>query len=133
MRPPYQLIAPGARRGNRFWIVRGRRPDHREFEASTRCEDSETARRVAADIYARIVAEGPAPAAAVKSFADAADAYVRWRNPSPADFKRIERLVARLGSTPIREVGQDDLVRAAKAHERAVSGATLNREYVRPL
>lgn len=133
MRLPYQLIAPGQRRGNRFWIVRGRRPDGREFEISTRSSDAADARRIAALAYARIIAENPAPARPVEpTFQDAADAYIRWRKPGRVDLARINRLTRRLGTLPAAAVTQDDLVRAANQHGRPVSGATLNREYTRP-
>jgi hypothetical protein len=133
MRLPYQLIGPGQRRGNRFWIVRGRRPDGREFEISTRSPDAADARRIAAIAYARIIAEGPAPARPVEpTFQDAADAYIRWRKPGRIDLARINRLTRRLGTLPAAAVTQDDLVRAANQHDKPVSGATLNREYTRP-
>lgn len=133
MRLPYQLLAPGARRGNRFYIVRGRRPDGREFEVSTRSADPADARRIAALAYARIVAEGPAAARPVEpTFQAAADAYIRWRNPAKVDLARINRLTRRLGSLPVAAITQDDLVRAANQHGSLVGGATLNREYTRP-
>lgn len=133
MRPSYQLIPPGKRRGNPFWIVRGRRPNGREFEATTGCADAEDARRTAATIYARIWAEGP-PAAKplVATFGDAADAYIRYRKPAHAELHRVERLRLLLGVLPVGDVGQEDLVRAVNQHPTAVGGATLNREYVRP-
>jgi integrase len=133
MRATYQLFAPGTRRGNPFWIVRGRRPDRREFEVSTGCTDAEDARRTAATIYARIWAEGPAAAKpAVATFGDAADAYIRFRRPGRDELARVEKLRHLLGALSIADVGQDDLVRAANQHPTAVGGATLNREYVRP-
>jgi len=130
---PYDLIPPGKRRGNPFWIARGRLPDGREWEASTRRTDKEDASRVAAERYAKACAESPAadrPVAA--TFSDAADAYIRWRNPSKVELDRVERLRRLLGKLPVSDVGQDDLVRAANQHPTAVGGATLNREYVRP-
>lgn len=133
MRPPYQLIAPGQRRGNRFYIARGRKPDGREFEISTRSTDPQDARRIAALAYARIAAESPAPDRALNpTFSDAAQAYIRWRKPGKADLSRIQRLVDRLGTLPVAAVTQDDLVRAAGQHGKPVTGATLNREYTRP-
>ncbi len=134
MRHPngYALITPGKRRGNPFYIVRGRTPDGREFEATTNSADPALAQRLAATIFARLCAERPADAKpALATFADAADAYVRWRRPGKADQARVDRLRAALGPLPIADVGQDDLVRVANAH-RKVAGATLNREYVRP-
>lgn len=133
MRLPYQLIAPGGRRGNRFWIMRGRRPDGREFEVSTRSPDQADARRIAALAYARIVAESPAAARPVEpTFQDAADAYIRWRKPAKVDLARINRLTRRLGTLPVSAIAQDDLVRAANQHGSLIGGATLNREYTRP-
>lgn len=133
MRPPYSLIAPGQRRGNRFFIVRGRRPDGREFEFSTRSTDPADARWIAATGYARIAAESPAPGRQVApTFKDAAQAYERWRKPSKADTARIDRLVDRLGTLQVANITQDDLVRAAGQHRGTVTGATLNREYTRP-
>ena len=133
MRPPYTIIPPGQRRGNRFYIVRGRRPDGREFEFSTRSSDPQDARRIAAAGYARIATQSPAPDRQVApTFRDAADAYSRWRNPAATDRARIDRLVDRLGTLPVADVTQDDLVRAAGQHGGPVGGATLNREYVRP-
>lgn len=132
MRPPYKLYPPGSRRDNPFYIVRGRRPDQREFEATTGSADPEAAGRIAADIYARIVNEGRRPAPVGRTFDEACVAYVRWRNPSSADRERIGRLRRLLGPLPVTAVGQEDLVRAAAQHPRKVTGATLNREYTRP-
>jgi integrase len=130
---PYRLIPPGKRRGNPFWIIRCRRPNGKEFEGSTHCTDKADAERTAATIYARICAEGPAPARPlIATFSDAADAYIRFRNPGRDEFARVERLRRLMGRLPIAGVGQDDLVRAANQHPTAVAGATLNREYVRP-
>jgi len=132
MRQPYTLIPPGQRRGNPFYLLRGRKPDGRQFEVTTRCTDAKDAQRTAALIYAQIVANSPAAGAVARTFRDAADAYIRWRNPGKADLGRIERLCERLGTKAIGEVSQDDLVMAAKQHDGAVTGATLNREYTRP-
>lgn len=129
----YSFIPPGKRKNNRFFLVRGRTPDGREFEVSTRCTDETHARRAAAIIYARLCEERPATIQPVAwSFSDACDAYIRWRTPAPADLDRIERLRTKLGSLPVAQVGQEDLVNVARAHPRQVAGATLNREYVRP-
>jgi integrase len=127
----YKLYAPGERRKNPFFVVRGRTPDGREFEVSTHTTDEEAAPRIAATIFARLCAEYPSFKPALITFSDAADAYIRWRNPRKADLARIERLRATLGDLPVAEVAQDDLVRAANQH-RNVTGATLNRDYVRP-
>lgn len=133
MRQPYRLFAPGARRGNPYFIVRGRKPDGREYEATTGCTDQASAERVAAVIHARMCAESPATAKPlVVTFSDAADAYIRFRTPSRVELERIERLRRVLGKLPVSDVGQDDLVRTANQHPAAVTGATLNREYVRP-
>ena len=74
MRQPYRLFAPGTRRGNPHFIVRGRRPNGREYEATTRCADQTDAERVAATIHAGMCAEGPAADKPVAgTFGDAAD------------------------------------------------------------
>jgi integrase len=130
---PYRLIAPGKRRGNPHFIVRGRKPDGREYEATTRCTDKADAERLAPGIHARMCAAGPAAHKPVAgTFGDAADAYIRWRNPNRVESDRVERLRRLMGMLPIGDVSQDDLVRAANQHPTAVGGATLNREYVRP-
>lgn len=130
---PYRLLAPGKRRGNPYFVVRGRKPNGKEYEVTTRCTDKTDAERLAPGIHARMCAAGPAAGKPiVATFGDAADAYIRYRKPGRGELGRVDRLRRLMGRMPIGDVGQDDLVRVANQHPTEVGGATLNREYVRP-
>lgn len=139
---PLTLFAPGARKGNRYWLVRGSY-DGRRIELSTQTTDKMAARRFLRELE-RELATGqlPKPGEAV-SFAEAAGLYAQFRgldlvNPRAArgrartDVVAIGRLIAALGKRPIGELRQADLVAAANRLYPERTAATRNREAMRP-
>jgi len=123
-----RLIAPGRRKGNRYWLYRGWHAG-RLYEISTRARDQAGAERVAAAFLARLGQRHPS---APLSFAEAAALYLDWRRPAAAEVKRLARLVEELGPRPVAGLRQADLVAAANALAGHVRPATRNREVLRP-
>ena len=129
-----KLIPPGRRRGNRFWIARGR-VGGRLYEVSTGSGDKGAAERFAAEFAARVLkGDRPAPPAPVgpKTFRDAALAYAEWRRPSWSDVKILNRLIGELGKIPIAEVTQADLATAAARLYPGRKPSSLNRLVITP-
>lgn len=126
----YKLFAPGTRRNNRTWLVRGS-IGGRRFEART-----DTAVKADAEIWAaRYVAgltDSTVPAGPVLTFAEAAKAYSALKRPRPDDAKNIELLGRWFGDKPLRDIVGADLVTAAHALKPKVGDATKNRAIITP-
>jgi len=131
---PLKLIAPGKRRGNRFWIARGRIRGEL-IEVSTRTTDKEAAEGIAARLAAKILADRPAArptADQPKTFRLAAAAYSDFRSPGHRECQNINRLVSVLGDRLCNELGQADLVAAARQIYPGAKAASLNRSAITP-
>jgi integrase len=146
---PFQLYAPGTRKGNKCYIARVYIADGsaggRRVEASTGTTNNAAARRYAKDIERRLLAEeAPRPGDKV-SFAEAARLYAAarsleldnpkaypWNDRRRGEVAAIARLVAVLGKRPIGEMTHADLVKAANELYGGRAAATKNREALRP-
>ncbi|MDB5406603.1 MAG: integrase/recombinase family protein [Rhodospirillales bacterium] len=128
---PIHLIAPGKRKGNRFYLVRGQ-IGGRDIEVSTKTRDPEAAARFKVELERRALDARIPGAAEEITFAKAAELYRAWRDPSDADKKRIDRVVAHLGQMAVGAILQADLVDAAIKLHPAGAPATRNREVLRP-
>jgi integrase len=130
---PLKLIAPGKRRGNRYWIARGRIRGQL-IEVSTRTTDKDAAEKRAADLVAKLLADRPAARQAdePKTFRLAAAAYCDFRSPSQRDIQNINRLISAIGPLPIGSVGQNELVYAARALYPDAKASSLNRSVIAP-
>lgn len=127
---PLRLIAPGTRKGNPFWIVRGTVGD-RNIEVSAKTRDKAVARTFARDLERELLAgRVPRPGEAL-SFAAAADLYLAWRDPEKADRQRISRLKIALGQRAVADIRQVDLVAAADLLQPGKTAASRNREVLR--
>ena len=128
---PLKLVAPGKRKGNPFYLVRGEVAG-RSVEVSTKTRDKAAAERFKAALELRLH-EGrvPGPDEAV-TFAQAADLYVAFRDPSQGDRNRIDKLKAALGSKPVAEIRQADLVDAAHRLYPRRKNETKNRGVIKP-
>lgn len=131
---PLKLIAPGKRKGNRFYLVRGTVSGQR-VEVSTETTDKGAAERFAADLTLRLDAEatrerGPDPTSL--TFEEAARLYLAWRKPSKIDRQRIEKIILHMGTRLAKAITHADLVGAANALYPHCVNATKNRSVMRP-
>lgn len=127
-----RLIAPGRRRGNRFWIVRGRVGTAARVEISTGETDKAGAEKFAEQLYLQLLARDPA--APVACFADAARRYIEAIDARQSTRRRLERLAADsyLGGMTLGEIVADDLHRLARRWGPRWAPATCNREVITP-
>lgn len=127
-----KLIAPGRRKGNRFWLARGTVAG-KEVEFSTREIDKGRAKVRAEQVLAEILARGALPdPAAVKTFRDAAQAYTAWRSPSWEEIGRVNRLIADLGDLEIQVITPADLVACADRLYPNHKASSRNRLVITP-
>jgi hypothetical protein len=134
---PYHLHAPGTRKGNQFYIVRGTVHDatgrgHR-FEARTRTTDRIEAERFALDYIAELKAELDKDVGPKRFFCEAADAYMALKKPRRLDIVAIERLKAHFGPKRLlTEIAPADFVAAANVLLPNGSNAHKNRTVLTP-
>lgn len=126
----YKLLAPGTRRNNTSYIVRGTVGGIR-FE-----ERSGQTTREAADIWALnyitgLMRSGPSTSAAL-TFAAAAEAYIAARRPCKDDKKHIVLLGKWFGDKPLTEIVGADLITAAHVLKPTVQDVTKNRAIITP-
>jgi integrase len=131
---PLKLIPPGKRRGNRYYIARGRIRGEL-LEVSTRTTDKDVAERIAAELTAKLLADRPAArptADQPKTFRLAAAAYSDFRSPSYRECQNINRLIRVLGDRLCADIGQSDLVVAARQLYPNAKASSLNRSAITP-
>lgn len=124
-----KLFAPGKRKGNKFWLVRGS-INGKRYEASSGTTDEKKAIKFANEYESDILNDehGDEPV----TFAAAADAYIAWRGPLGTDLANIGRLKSLLGNKLVKEVTQADIVRSANIMHADKKAATKNRHALRP-
>ena len=129
---PLKLIAPGKRKGNRHYLVRGQIGGQR-YEVSTDTRDKAAAEIFKADFELAVRQNRvPGPGEAV-TFARAAELYVNYKSPPKTDRDRIDRLVARIGTTKlVGDVGHADFVDAANFLYPDAKNETKNRSVIKP-
>ena len=138
---PVTLYAPGTRKGNRYWMARVL-VDGRRVEVSTGSAGKAEARRFAADLEQRMLAERAPQRGGPVSFAQAARLYAEFRGldlegrdndpQRRVEIRAINRLTALIGKRLIAELGQSDLVMAANRLFPDTSPATRNRWAIKP-
>lgn len=123
----FTLIHPGKRK-NKFWHIRGT-VNGKTVEISTGTTDEIQGEEFARRYEAQIRSGGDQ-----KTFGAAAEAYLRWRNPSRQDGAHISRIAHIIGDRAIRGITQNDMAEAAEilypAHRYKPS--TRNRAVTRP-
>lgn len=126
------LIAPGKRKGNRFWLWRAR-IGGREYEISTQCLDKEAARRVALDLEREIRNRRPDQVSRPSTFAEAATRFrtAHGRLSGPDDGF-LEKMECELGGLRLDAIVADDIVRAGRRIYPAAAAATINRQAIVP-
>ena len=132
---PFTLIPPGTRKGNPFYLVRGT-IDGREREVSTKTRDKAAARQFAKDLERELLASGPPKPGELISFEKAARLYAEFRSldldaATHPDAKRINRLIAELGSVMLPDINHTRLVTAAKKLCPGLAHGRMNREVMR--
>jgi integrase len=127
---PLTLIPPGKRKGNRFYIARGK-VGERDIEVSTKTRDKAAARRFAQELERRLIASDPPRPGEAVTFAAAADIYIAYRDPSATDRRHIGRLKRALGTKLVGDIRQADLVAAADLLAPGLTAATRNRKVLR--
>ena len=137
MQYTFSLFRPGTRRNYPFWLAIIR-IGRESFEVRTGEKTEAAARRHAREAGERLQAElareqGRAlkPGAAI-SFAEAADAYLDYRQRPKVDEARLARIGLRLGPAMIADITMHDLIAAANALFPGRSPATKNREVIKP-
>lgn len=128
---PLYLVAPGRRKGNRFFIIRGK-INGLSVEWSTKTTDEPAAVKFKAELELKILENRVPSAGEEMSFARAVDLYRAYRDPAKADVKRLDRLVAQIGGSMIRDITHANLVEMANRLYGGRSAATRNREALRP-
>lgn len=127
-----KLVAPGKRKGNRFWLARGTVAG-KEVEFSTREIDKGRAEKRAEEVLAELLARSALPEPGeVKTFKMAAEAYTAWRSPPLEEIRRINRLIADLGHRAITEMTSSDLVACADRLYPTHKASSRNRLVITP-
>lgn len=138
---PLYLVAPGDRvkwrdgkpYPNRTFLVRGEVAG-RDYEISTKTADPLAAQRFKAALELRLLTDCGVPAVdATVTFGRATELYLAFKDPSPGDRRRINRVAAAIGADkPIRDVQHADLVAAAELLFPAGSNEYRNRWAIKP-
>ena len=131
---PLNLIAPGKRRGNRYWIARGRIRGEL-IEISTRTTDKEAAERIAAQFAAKALEDRPAAQEITeqpKTFRFATGAYCEFRNPPRREIQNLNRLIKIIGDKHCQDITQAVLVAAAHQLYPGAKPSSLNRSVITP-
>lgn len=123
-----RLHPPGSRKGNRYWLIRGRHRG-RIVEISTRSTD-ETVARARLDEAIKALDADAAPLE--RSFATAAAAYLRFRRLPREQEVFVERLVSALGPLALADVTHAEIVAAAQKLYPGLKPASHNRLVITP-
>lgn len=106
-----QFYAPGKRKGNRTYVVRGSvngEAFEKVLEATTLAKA-----KAEAEQYRDLI-KGREPDEPV-TFSQAAHAYMAFKRPRRDDEKWIRKLIAYMGGRDVRDIKSDDITKAADA------------------
>lgn len=122
---------PGTRRGNRFYIVRGR-INGKEREVRTRARDKGSAEESWHD-FKRGVRKRRLPGSReTATFDDAVRLYEAARNLSRGEQRHVDRLRQHFGTKSLSTLRPADLVDAAHTLYPTVTPQTKNRQAIEP-
>jgi len=129
---PLQLIPPGRRKGNKFYLLRGR-VNGRVHEFSARKElDRNAAEKWRVETEAKL-RQPAAPVITILTFADGIDAYLDAKRPSLHTCQILDRLkVDDVGKMALDHVRPMHLIAAAHRLHPDCKNATKNREVLTP-
>jgi hypothetical protein len=135
------LYAPGERKGNRYYVYR-----HQGHEFVCRDEngektaDARAARRAVQRFHQNLSRARRAAPAGPRTFGEVAELYIRGRDLSALEERRVRRLIADpIGGMPVALVRQADIdaaaqrIRSPDARKLELSAATRNREVYAPV
>jgi integrase len=126
-----KLIKPGERKGNRYYIIRGRFQGV-DIEKTTETTDKGVAERIKSEIEQRILSSGvPGPNARV-TFHRAIDLYESSRSLHANDIAALKRLKTAIEDKPLAQIVQADLDTAARALHPDASNEWRNRSVYTP-
>lgn len=128
---PFTLFPPGTRKGNRFFVVRGK-IDGRDVEVSTKTRDETAARIFALEFERRCLESGVPGQSEAVTWSRAADFYSAARRVSRDDERYIARLKKIIGEKPVRAIRQVDLDDAATRLHPSAAPETINRQVYTP-
>lgn len=128
---PLKLIRPGQRKGNPYFIIRGK-VGGRRVEVSTKTTDREAAQALADELAVELRKQGSADAAPVTTFAEAAERYIEAHQPDRRDIGWIRALKHELGSRELATIVSDDFKRTARKLYPDQAPSSLNRKGVAP-
>lgn len=123
-----QFFAPGTRKGNRTYVVRGQ-SNRRQVEkvlAATKLAD---AKKEAEQFFGNIKGREPG---AVITFSEAARAFLASKRLGKQDLAYVERLVRFFGDKPVSDMVGADLMTAAHALCPRTSDSNKNRAVIGP-
>jgi len=123
-----RYYAPGTRKGNRTYVVRGY-VNGQQVEKVLEATKLSDAKKEAGDFFAAI--RGRAPDEIV-TFRNAAAAFSEAKRLGKQDVAYIKRLVAFFGDRPVTEIVGADLIAAAHALGHGTTDANKNRAVITP-
>jgi integrase len=129
-----ELIWPGQRKGNPYFVVRGA-INGRRIEVSTKTRDETAARLFKNDLETKLLKNQSPKAGDDISFRRAAELYFAFKNLPAADQRRIQRTVDYMDPTGKILVGQvvhANLVAAANVLYAGRKNETKNRWVIKP-
>jgi integrase len=121
-----KLIPPGKR--GPYYVIRGR-VGGILVERSAKTSNLAAARQRLRELEAQL---GDLPSLSQVTFAQAAQKYIEFRNPSRVDRQRLEKVVHAIGSRRLREITAADLHEMVSRLGGRLEPATRNRNYLRP-
>jgi integrase len=127
---PYELYRPGTRKNNKYWVVRGS-VEGKDFEASLKTTDKERAQERADGIVKQLrrqILGSP-----FVSFSEAADNYIKLKNPGKRDLEWILKACQEIGEKDVKEVCQTDIIKVADRFYPNAKAASKNRAVLRPI
>lgn len=122
---------PGARKGNRAYVVRGR-IDGREYEIATDTTDEDDARAYWARFRRQIRDGDRHPDRATATFDDAVDLYEQTHDTSKPMRRYLKALRRELGGRRLVSITQADIHAAARRIHPRCADSTRNRQAVAP-
>lgn len=120
-----KLYAPGERRNNRYYVVRGRLLGE-QYEFSTETTDKKAAERIKAEFEARIRSGEPRRGTA--KWEDAVTIYQESRTLSRSDERYIKRLGEVFGGKLLKDIKLKDIALAANRLYGGCLEQTKNRQ-----
>lgn len=125
-----KLIPPGRRKGNKFYLVRGRFAG-RQVEASTKTADPVAAQRFKVNLEARLL-DGDTITRVTATFVDAAAIYRAGRTLSRNEDRYITKLEKHFATTRLADIKPADIHKAASDLYPGCKPQTKNRQAIAP-